>query len=83
MEDEVFRVRAGGTGWFDEGDDHLAVAFVGHAYNGCVGDGRMGLQRFLDLFGEDLLPRRVDAVRAPAEEADAAVGFQRNARRRE
>ena len=62
---------------FHERGDRLAPLVVGHADHGGVGDRRVQLQRFLDLFWIDLLAAGVDALTAPAEQGDRAVGLDR------
>ena len=54
---------------FDERGDRLAEALVGHADHGGVGDGRVQLQRLLDLLRVHLLAAGVDALAAAAEQA--------------
>ena len=58
----------------DERRDRLAEALVGHADDGGVGDRRVQLEHLLDLLRVDLLAAGVDALAAPAEQADGAVG---------
>ena len=53
-----------------------APLLVGGADDGGVEHGRVGLDRALDLLGEDLLAARVDGHRAPAEQRDRAVLLQ-------
>ena len=60
----------------DHGGDPLAPAVVGHADDDGVEDGGVGLERGLDLLGEDLLAAGVDALRAAAEQGDRAVGLE-------
>src|SRR3546814_13167676 len=46
----------------------LAPLVIGHPHDKRILDRRMGLERFLDLFGIDLFARGVDADAAPAEQ---------------
>src|SRR3546814_13122173 len=55
----------------------LAPLVIGHPHDKRILDRRMGLERFLDLFGIDLFARGVDADAAPAEQGQAAIGLDR------
>src|SRR3546814_19640728 len=55
----------------------LAPLVIGHPHDKRILDRRMGLERFLDLFGIDLFARGVDAEAAPAEQGQAAIRLDR------
>ena len=60
-----------------DGDDPLAPPLVGDADHDGVEHAGMGLERRLDLLGEDLLAAGVDAHRTAAEQDDRAVRLDR------
>src|SRR5690606_32503978 len=72
---DVLERERGALARLDDGGDLLAPARIGDAHDERVDDLRVLLERLLDLFGEDLLTARVDALRAAAHEGDAAVGL--------
>ena len=60
---------------FHHGAHRLAPFLVGKAEHQRIIDGRMGLQRFLNLFGKHLLAAGVDALAAAAEQGEAAISL--------
>jgi hypothetical protein len=64
----------GAVPWLHDRGHPLTPPLVGDADDDGVEDGGMGLERRLDLLGEDLLAARVDALRPAAQQRDGAVG---------
>src|SRR5205809_5894192 len=58
----------------DEGDGHLAPAFVRHADDGALHDRGMAVEHLLDLYRGDVLSPGDDDVLAPVPDLDVAVG---------
>src|SRR5262245_25509654 len=76
MLDEIVERRFAAWAELHDGADVLTPARIGDTDDERVENGRMTLQHRLDLFGEDLLAARVDALVAASEHGDRPVGLE-------